>query len=165
MSLAELVGVVEHTPVEPSQLVPSENECASVLRRLRWGDGPTTCVKCTSKKVVRDGASGATNKYRCKKCGLHFNDKSRTIFQDTKVPLSKWFEAALLIEEESSVTDVAKRIRLSYRNTYYMLKKLRGDPIAAEITRVLKSAEKRRGALPELALRSTTTPESFLRAP
>lgn len=145
----------DHAPMDPGHRVPSESECAEILRRVRWGEGQAKCVNCGSRKVVREGVSGSTSKYRCKKCGLYFNDKSRTIFQDTKVPLSKWFAAALLVQEDDTITSIAKRIGLSYRNTYYIVKKLGGNPVASRITEALRLAEKERGDLPDPAAGST----------
>jgi len=154
-----------NSPVEAVIAIPSEEECSSILRRLRWGDGPVKCVKCGSRRVNKDGVAGHFNKYWCKKCGAYFGDKSGTIFQDTKVPLSKWFMVASLVEEEQTVQEISKLVGLSYRNTYYIAKKLRGSPLTSQIVRILASAAEERRRLPHLGNRPVRHEESAVEVP
>ncbi len=109
-------------------MVPGEEVCAGILRHWRWPDGEVRCVKCGSRRVVRDGARDYCRKYSCSSCNAYFNDRTGTIFQDTKLPLSKWFVVALLIESEASVAEISRRVDVSYRNAYYVAKKLRETP-------------------------------------
>jgi transposase-like protein len=125
--------------LEVSVSVPDEEGCATMLRRLRWGEGPVKCVHCGSRKVNRDGNSRAFRKYWCRACGSYFNDKSKTIFQDSKVPLSKWFTVSLLLQSEKSVVQISREVGVSYRNTYYIAKKLRGSHYSERIAGILGS--------------------------
>jgi len=111
--------------VRSGVLALDEEAFARILRNSRWPDGVVTCIRCGSKKVVKDGARGHCQKYWCTVCDSYFNDKSGTIFQDSKVPLRKWFEFALLMESERSVLRISKEVDIAYRNAYYIAKKLR----------------------------------------
>jgi transposase-like protein len=79
--------------------LPDEEECIKALREMRWGDddGAVRCPSCNSKKVIRDGVRGLYQMYWCKGCDSYFNDRSGTVFQDTKIPLQKWFMIAFLM--------------------------------------------------------------------
>ena len=66
---------------------------------MRWPNG-LCCVQCGAmnvSKITRE--EGGKNKrariYQCleKECGKQFSATSGTIFNDTHLPLSKWFMA------------------------------------------------------------------------
>ncbi|MGC9345374.1 MAG: transposase [Candidatus Bathyarchaeales archaeon] len=49
--------------------MPSEEECAQVLREVRWAGG-LICVYCGSSRVVRRGwRKQLYQRYKCKDCG------------------------------------------------------------------------------------------------
>lgn len=119
--------------------MPDEEECVKTLRELRWGtDGIVRCVRCNSSNVIRDGIDGLYQKYWCKDCDSYFNDRSGTIFQDTKVPLRKWFLMAFLMQYKISILEVSKTVGVAYRNAYYMAKKIRESMYARQIVERLK---------------------------
>ncbi len=117
--------------------MPREEECISTLREMRWPDG-VTCPRCGSDGVVKDGVRGRYQMYWCKACNFGFNDRSGTIFQDTKVPLRKWFMMAFMMQFKVSVLEISKTIRVSYRHAYYMAKKIRGSVYAGQMAKKLK---------------------------
>jgi transposase-like protein len=117
--------------------MPIEEECVETLRELRWKNG-VKCVGCASLNVKKDGVRGLYQIYQCKDCGSYFNDRSGTIFQDTKVPLSRWFLMAFLMQYKTSVLEISKTIGVAYRNAYYMAKKLRESVYASQIVKKLR---------------------------
>lgn len=72
-----------------------EQTCRDYLELIRW-DGKLTCAyeDCKHEKVFKysDG-----KRYRCAKCQKTYSVKVGTIFEDSKIPLSKWFAAIYLI--------------------------------------------------------------------
>ncbi|MGB9923823.1 MAG: transposase [Methanothrix sp.] len=76
--------------------MPDEKECYNLLREMRWSDG-VRCVYCGSEHVVRTGRWRDTpnQRYHCRSCDKWFNDKTGTIFQDTRLPLRVWFSLRL----------------------------------------------------------------------
>lgn len=118
--------------------MPTEEDCISTLREMRWPDGVVICPRCGSDKVVKDGPRGRYQMYWCKRCNFGFNDRSGTIFQDTKVPLRKWFMMAFMMQFKVSVLEISKTIKVSYRHAYYMARKIRGSVYARRMARKLK---------------------------
>lgn len=72
-----------------------EQVCRDYLELLRWPEG----IRCAYKECGHDKvfkfANGKT--YKCAKCQRQFSIKVGTIFEDSKIPLQKWFAAIYLI--------------------------------------------------------------------
>ena len=105
--------------------MPSEEECALVLRNVRWRLG-VVCPRCGSRSVVRHGRHLLFyQRYLCKGCGRHFNDRTGTQFEDSKLPLRVWFFAAFLMQYKVSVREMARTAHISYQTAFNMARTLR----------------------------------------
>ena len=67
---------------------------------------------------------GLYQRYRCKACERIFNDKTGTIFEDSRLPLKTWFLAALL-QRRMTVSEVSSSLGMYYDTTHRMVAKLR----------------------------------------
>ena len=65
----------------------SEEKCIEYLEKIRWNNNIVSPYD--SKSKVYKCHSG----YCCKNTGKRFNVKTNTIFENTKIPLRKWFVA------------------------------------------------------------------------
>lgn len=117
--------------------MPDEEECVATLRELRWKDG-VRCARCGSSNVKKDGVRGLYQMYECRDCGSYFNDRSGTVFQDTKIPLRKWFLMAFLMQFNISVLEVSKTVGVPYRNAFYIAKKIRSGTYVNQILEKLR---------------------------
>jgi transposase-like protein len=72
----------------------TEDKCRAYLEELRWPGGPV-CPECDSKDTMRVG--GREEIIRCKSCERQFTVKAGTIFNDSHLPLTKWFLATYII--------------------------------------------------------------------
>lgn len=72
----------------------TEDKCRAYLEELRWPAGPV-CPDCGSKDTARVG--GREEVIRCKSCERQFTVKAGTIFNDSHLPLTKWFLATYII--------------------------------------------------------------------
>src|SRR5579872_810307 len=70
---------------------PTERECIKHFEKMRWNGVVVSPFKADSKVYKCKG-----NKYKCKDTGKYFNVRTATIFEDTKMPLKKWFIALYL---------------------------------------------------------------------
>jgi len=68
---------------------PHDQACLDYLDWLRWPDG-FRCTHCGSEKGWRLPAGG----WSCGGCRKRVRVLAGTIFQDTRTPLTVWFEAA-----------------------------------------------------------------------
>jgi len=105
--------------------MPSEAECAEALRRVRWASG-VQCIYCGSRSVVGRGwRKGLYRRYCCKDCGGWFNDRTGTVFANSKLPLRVWFFTAFMLQSKVSVRELAKDLGLPYNTMYRVVERLR----------------------------------------
>ena len=64
----------------------NEQDCLKYLERHRW-KGIIASPFVDNSQVYKY----ANGRYRCKKTGKYFNAKTGTIFENSKLPLWKWF--------------------------------------------------------------------------
>ena len=89
----------------------NEDQCISYLESLRWPDG-IACPNCGNKKVSRFQSKGKTGKVRhicqCldKECKYQFSVTTGSIFHDSHLPLSKWFEAMRILADPNAPISV-----------------------------------------------------------
>lgn len=135
------------TIVEFDKAFADENACRQFLQDMRWPHG-VTCPRCGNIKVFALKArpfhwvckSGATTtnpegkQVTCaKNGGYRFSVISHTIFQDTKIPLTRWFKVAYLILTAKKGMSALQVHRImfgedsgsDYRTSWYMVMRLR----------------------------------------
>ena len=135
------------TIVEFDKAFADENACRQFLQDMRWPHG-VTCPRCGNTKVWALKAkpfhwvckSGETTtdpegkQVVCaKNGGYRFSVISHTIFQDTKIPLTRWFKVAYLILTAKKGMSALQVHRImfgedsgsDYRTSWYMVMRLR----------------------------------------
>jgi len=103
-----------------------EKTCLDYIEQWAWG-GKVKCPDCKDKihKVYRF-KNGKILK--CSRCSKQFNVKTGTIFEDTRLPLIKWFMAIYFISSHKkgiSSHQLAKDINITQCRAYPMLQKIR----------------------------------------
>lgn len=102
---------------------PTEQDCIDHLTALRWNGNVISPFDATSKVYVCKG-----NKYRCKNTGKYFNVKTATLFDNTKVPLQKWFMAIFLITNHKkgiSSLQLAEDLGVTQKTAWFMNHRIR----------------------------------------
>jgi transposase-like protein len=109
-------------------LLAEEDACKSYLTQRRWPNG-VTCPKCGNVKVW--GARHRPFHWICKKCnknGYRFSVITKTIFENTKYPLSEWFKAILILcssKKGVSAMQIQRILAMgSYRTAWYMRRRI-----------------------------------------
>lgn len=104
----------------------TDRQCERHIFAIKYGDG-FKCRKCDHQKyyeIIRYGLM-----YACRKCRHHESAKAGTIFEHSRVPLRKWFQAILEIticKGGIAATTLQRRLGLGqYRTAWTMLHKLR----------------------------------------
>lgn len=110
-----------------------EDAARGLLEEMRW-NGKPTCPHCgglepytltakpTSKKPGRKGL------YKCKACRKQFTVTVGTVFEDSRIPLSKWLLAIHLIASSKkgmSAHQVHRNLGISYKAAWFMMHRLR----------------------------------------
>lgn len=102
----------------------SESKCLNYLELKRW-DGKPVCPHCNHDKVYRfsDG-----KRFKCASCREQFTAKVGTIFEDSKIPLQKWYVAIYLVTAHKkgiSSHQLAKDIKVTQKSAWFMLHRIR----------------------------------------
>lgn len=108
--------------IEITQLFRDEAICIEYLELMRWSDGVVSPFDSTSK--VYKCKNG---KYRCKNTGKYFNVKTGTLFDNTKIPLQKWFLAIWLVTSHKkgvSSLQLSRDIDVTQKSSWFMIKRI-----------------------------------------
>jgi transposase-like protein len=108
---------------------PDEKSAIDHLREIHWGknDVDASCPYCGSSRVMHF-SDLKTHKCGEKECRQRFSIKVGTIFENTKIPLRKWFMAIWLITSHKkgvASTTLARDIKVTQKSAWFMLHRLR----------------------------------------
>jgi transposase-like protein len=119
--------------IDVTQKFSTEDKCLDYIEKMRWPNG-VGCVHCGSVGVSTITRTAGKNKrvhiYQCleKECGKQFSATSGTIFNDTHLPLTKWFLAIALICEAKkgiSAKQVERHLGVNYRTAWHLCHRIR----------------------------------------
>jgi hypothetical protein len=113
----------------------TDADCADYLEWLRWPDG-FLCPHCGATS----GSRGADGLRRCAGCRRRVSVTAGTVFQDTRTPLTVWFEACWLMavpKNGVSALTLSEVLPVgSYQTAWTMLAKLRAAMSSADKDRL-----------------------------
>lgn len=103
----------------------NEEVCLKYLSEQRWG-GNVVCPHCENDKVYT--LTKQNKRYKCSKCKRHFTAKAGTIFEDSKVPLRKWFAAIYLVlshKKGISSHQLGRDLKVTQKTAWFMGMRIR----------------------------------------
>lgn len=109
--------------LELIQAFPDQQTCINHLEQLRWNGNVVSPFDAESKVYDCKG-----NKYKCKNTGKYFNVKTNTIFDNTKMPLQKWFLAIWLVTSHKkgiSSLQLGRDLNITQKSAWFMLQRIR----------------------------------------
>ncbi|HET9108506.1 MAG TPA: IS1595 family transposase [Steroidobacteraceae bacterium] len=112
-----------------------ENEARKHLEAIRWPDGPV-CPHCgaTGDHYRLEGTGGAKGKkarpglLKCKDCREQFSVTVGTVFESSKIPLTKWLIAThLLCSSKKGISShqIARTLGVTYKTAWFMTHRIR----------------------------------------
>ncbi len=110
----------------------TDDECREYLEQMRWPDGPI-CPKCGGTdpwKITRKSKTKnhVRSIYRCRSCKKQFSATVGTIFEDSKIPLSKWFAGIYLMcasKKGVSAHQLHRELEITYKSAWFMAHRIR----------------------------------------
>ena len=103
----------------------SDAKCLAYLEKLRWGK-TVTCTNCGSTNVKSLKSEG--RRKHCNSCKKHFSVFNGTIFEHTRLPLTKWFNLiALILNAKQGIAsaNLSRNIGGSYKTAWYAAMRVR----------------------------------------
>jgi transposase-like protein len=120
--------------IDVTEKFKTDDDCLDYIESMRWPNGEIGCVHCGEigrvSKITREskGKNKRTRLYQCTACGKQFSATSGTIFNDSHLPLTKWFIAIALICEAKkgvSACQIQRHIGGGYRTSWYLAHRIR----------------------------------------
>jgi len=119
--------------IDVTRKFSTDDKCLDYIESMRWPNGEIGCVHCGEvgriSKITREaGKNKRTRIYQCLACGKQFSATSGTIFNDTHLPLTKWFMAIALICEAKkgiSAKQVERHLGVNYRTAWHLCHRIR----------------------------------------
>lgn len=103
---------------------PDEQSCIGHFTSIRWAGKPY-CPHCGNAKVYHFSDKRT---HKCGECRKRFSIRVRTIFEDSKIPLQKWFMAIHLATSHKrgiSSIQLGEDIKVTQKTAWFMLYRLR----------------------------------------
>src|ERR1700722_17769022 len=102
----------------------SEKKCREYLEALRWPD-EIMCPRCNSRKI---SSITKRDQFDCDNCRYQFSVTAGTIFNDSHLPLWKWFLCVYLLCESKkgmSANQIKRTLGTSYKTAWYLCHRIR----------------------------------------
>ena len=112
------------TLIDVMNLFDTDDKCRELLVRLRWPNG-VECPRCKQPSVE---LATARQLFYCNDCDYQFSVTASTIFNDSHLPLQKWFLATLLLCEARkgmSANQIKRTLGVSYKTAWYLCHRIR----------------------------------------
>jgi transposase-like protein len=120
--------------IDVTKKFTTDDKCLDYIEQMRWPNGEIGCVHCGEvgriSKITREaeGKNKRTRLFQCLACGKQFSATSGTIFNDTHLPLTKWFMAIAIICEAKkgmSALQVQRHLGVNYRTAWHLCHRIR----------------------------------------
>lgn len=111
--------------MDVNNMFSTDAKCRELLVRLRWPEGPR-CLRCKAP-VIR--LETEKHLFYCKDCDYQFSVTAGTVFNDSHLPLNKWFVATLLLCEAKkgiSALQIQRTLGIGgYKTAWYLCHRIR----------------------------------------
>jgi transposase-like protein len=99
------------------------------LEALRWPNGPI-CPHCgvVDNAVALNGKSTRPGVYKCRDCRQPFSVTVGTVFERSKIPLSKWLLANHMLNSGKkgvSAHEIHRTLNVTYKTAWFLMHRLR----------------------------------------
>jgi transposase-like protein len=121
------------TAVFQSPIFQDKDKAREALEMLRWPNGPV-CAHCGNTdaakiaKVEGKKHSHRPGLYYCNECQGQFTVTVGTVFERSKIPLTKWWMAAHLFNSGKngvSAHEIHRTLGVTYKTAWFMMHRLR----------------------------------------
>ena len=110
----------------------TDAECRDYLIAQRWPNG-IACPRCGTLEpwtITRKSKTKnkVTTLWKCRGCKKQFSATVGTIFEDSKIPLSKWFAAIyMMVQSKKGVSahQIHRQLGVTYKSAWYMCHRIR----------------------------------------
>lgn len=130
-----------------------EDSAREFLENKRWPNG-TICPHCKSTGAyiltpkAESAKPGRKGLWKCKACRKQFTVTVGTIFEDSRIPLSKWLLAIHLLSSSKkgmSAHQIHRMLGVTYKSAWFMMHRIRyamqQEPLASKLSGIIEVDE------------------------
>jgi transposase-like protein len=110
----------------------TQDKCVTYLEKTRWGKKPL-CLHCKSPSVKKRKKS---IRWHCNACNKDFSVLMGTIFEETRLPLPKFFEIMFLMNNAKmgiSSSEISRAVGVKYQTAWMICHKTRCAMVDKEL--------------------------------
>jgi transposase-like protein len=123
-----------------------EDTARELLEKWRWPNGAACphCGGCDPYKLTPRATSkkpGRKGLYKCRACRKQFTVTVGTVFEDSRIPISKWMMGAHLLASSKkgiSAHQLHRNLGISYKAAWFMAHRLRFAMASGPMAELLK---------------------------
>lgn len=117
------------TLIQFFQRFPGDKECRQYLESILWKDG-RVCRHCGTidNSILLKGKSTRPGVYKCRDCRKQFTVTVGTIFEDSHLPLQKWFAAIYMMcssRKGVSANQLHRQLGMTYKSAWFLCHRIR----------------------------------------
>lgn len=140
-----------------------------LLERLRWPNGEVVCPHCgiidpkhyfiaarSGERTTKNGTTTYRRLWKCRDCKKQFSVLVGTIFESSKVPVSKWLLAMWMFNAGKngvSALELQRQLGIAYQTAWFMAHRLREaatrEPLSTLLTGTIVADETWVGGAPK----------------
>ncbi len=121
------------TAVFQNPIFQDETNAREALEAVRWPNGPVCphCGNADGKKIAKVEGKKQSHRpglYYCNECKGQFTVTVGTVFERSKIPLTKWWMAAHLFNQGKngcSAHEIHRSLKVTYKTAWFMMHRLR----------------------------------------
>ena len=119
------------TDLLKNPIFQDETKAREWLEARVWPEGPVCphCGKADQTKIkALEGKAHRAGLFQCAECRQQFTVTVKTVFERSKIPLTKWLAALFLMTASKkgiSAHQVHRMLGVSYKSTWFMMHRLR----------------------------------------
>lgn len=115
-------------------LFVNEDKAREFLENRRWPNGDLTCPHCEAQGAYRITAKAGSKRpvrpgvFKCRGCRKQFTVRVGTVFEDSKIPLSKWLMALHLMSSSKkgiSSHQIARELGITVKSAWFVTMRIR----------------------------------------
>jgi len=122
-----------------------EDAARALLEEMRWGKN-SACPHCgglNAYRLVARKPESKTRKglWKCSACRKQFTVTVGTVFEDSRIPISKWLLAIHLISSSRngmSAHQIHRNLGISYKAAWFMMHRLRYAMRSGPLSELMK---------------------------
>lgn len=142
--------------IEINKKFNTKAKCVDYLEKLRW-EKSVLCPKCNSSRVLKNKKQ--IGRYYCYGCKTTFSILTDTIFENTRLPLPKWFVIiglTLNAKKGISAKEIKRDVGITYKTAWYAAMRVRCamiDNCNMELENIVEMDEAYVGGKPKRKIR------------